>query len=42
MYLPDILNGFLHNPSHSYDPRSNINNIPKAIAHRYGLERSQR
>ncbi|MEH2273441.1 MAG: hypothetical protein V7K40_01065 [Nostoc sp.] len=40
--LPDILNGFLDNPSHGYDPRSNIKNIPKAIAHWHGLERSQR
>ncbi|MEH1965438.1 hypothetical protein [Nostoc sp.] len=41
-YSLDILNGFFHNPSHGCDPRSNIKNIPKAIAHPHGLERSQR
>ncbi|MEH2144730.1 MAG: hypothetical protein V7K54_21365 [Nostoc sp.] len=42
IYLQDIINGFLDNPSHGCDPRSNIKNIKQAIAHWHGLERNQR
>ncbi|MEH1885861.1 hypothetical protein [Nostoc sp.] len=41
-YMLDIVNGFFTNPSHGCDPRSNIKNIPQAIAYRHGLERNQR
>ncbi|MEH2159899.1 MAG: hypothetical protein V7K38_02390 [Nostoc sp.] len=41
-YMLYLLNGFFPNPSHDCDLRSNIKNIPQAIAYRHGLERNQR